>query len=39
VTDKFQNELKNLIKEFNFNGHKKFKLIILLIVYDLNFIQ
>jgi len=29
VTDKFQNDLKNLIKEFNFNGHKKFKLIVL----------
>ena len=29
MTDKFQNDLKNLIKEFNFNGHKKFKLIIL----------
>jgi len=29
VTNKFQNDLKNLIEEFNFNGHKKFKLIIL----------
>ena len=29
MTDKFQNDLKNLIEEFNFNGHKKFKLIIL----------
>jgi len=29
VTDKFQNDLKNLIEEFNFNGQKKFKLIIL----------
>jgi len=29
VTDKFQNDIKNLIKEFNFNGHKKFKLIVL----------
>jgi len=29
VTDKFQNNIKNLIEEFNFNGHKKFKLIIL----------
>jgi len=29
VTDKFQNNIKNLIKEFNFNGHKKFKLIVL----------
>ena len=29
MTDKFQNDLKNLIKEFNFNGDKKFKLIIL----------
>ncbi len=29
MTDKFQNDLKNLIKEFNFNGHKKFKLIVL----------
>jgi len=30
VTDKFQNNLKNLIEEFNFYGHKKFKLIVLL---------
>jgi len=29
VSDKFQNNIKNLIEEFNFNGHKKFKLIIL----------
>ena len=29
MTDKFQNEIKNLIEEFNFNGQKKFKLIVL----------
>ena len=29
MTDKFQNNLKNLIEEFNFYGHKKFKLIVL----------
>ena len=29
MTDKFQNDLKNLIEEYNFNGHKKFKLIVL----------
>jgi len=29
VTDKFQNDINNLIEEFNFNGHKKFKLIVL----------
>jgi len=29
VTNKFQNDIKNLIEEFNFNGYKKFKLIIL----------
>jgi len=29
VTDKFQNDIKNLIEEFNFNGQKKFKLIVL----------
>ena len=29
MTDKFQNNIKNLIEEFNFNGHKKFKLIVL----------
>ena len=29
MTDKFQNDLENLIKEFNFNGQKKFKLIVL----------
>ena len=29
MTDKFQNDIKNLIKEFNFNAHKKFKLIVL----------
>jgi len=29
VTDKLQNDIKNLIEEFNFNGHKKFKLIVL----------
>jgi len=29
VTDKIQNNIKNLVKEFNFNGQKKFKLIVL----------
>jgi len=29
VTDKFKNNIQNLVEEFNFNGHKKFKLIIL----------
>ena len=29
MTDKFQNDIKNLIEEFKFNGHKKFKLIVL----------
>ena len=29
MTDKFQNNLKNLVDEFNFNGQKKFKLIVL----------
>ena len=29
MTNKFQNDIKNLIEEFNFNGHKKFKLIVL----------
>ena len=29
MTDKLQNDIKNLIEEFNFNGHKKFKLIVL----------
>jgi len=29
VTEKFQNDIKNLVEEFNFNGHKKFKLIVL----------
>ena len=29
MTDKFQNDIKNLIEEFNFNGQKKFKLIVL----------
>jgi len=29
VTDKFQNDIKNLLEEFNFKGHKKFKLIVL----------
>ena len=29
MTDKFQNDLKNLIEEFNFSGQKKFKLIVL----------
>jgi len=29
VTDKFQNNIKNLVEEFNFNGEKKFKLIVL----------
>ncbi len=30
MTDKFQNNIKNLVEEFNFNGKKKFKLIVLL---------
>ena len=30
MTDKFQSNLKNLIEEFNFYGHKKFNLIVLL---------
>jgi len=29
VTDKFQNDINNLVEEYNFNGYKKFKLIIL----------
>ena len=29
MTDKFQNNLKNLVEEFNFNGQRKFKLIVL----------
>ena len=29
MTDKFQNNMENLIEEFNFNGQKKFKLIVL----------
>ena len=29
MTEKFQKDIKSLIKEFNFNGHKKFKLIVL----------
>jgi len=29
VTDKFKNNIQNLVEEFNFNGQKKFKLIIL----------
>ena len=29
MTDKFQNDIKNLIEEFNFNGQKKFKLVVL----------
>ena len=29
MTDKFQNNIQNLVEEFNFNGPKKFKLIVL----------
>ena len=29
MTDKFQKDIKNLVEEFNFNGQKKFKLIVL----------
>jgi hypothetical protein len=29
VTNKFQNKIYNLVEEFNFNGKKKFKLIVL----------
>ena len=29
MTDKLQNDIKNLVEEFNFNGQKKFKLIVL----------
>jgi len=29
VTDKLQKDIKNLVEEFNFNGQKKFKLIVL----------
>ena len=30
MTDKFQNEINNLVEEFNFKGEKRFKLIVLL---------
>ena len=30
MTDNFQNNIKSLVEEFNFNGQKKFKLIVLL---------
>ena len=29
MTDKFQNNIQNLVEEFNFNGQKNFKLIVL----------
>ena len=29
MTDKFQNDIKKIVEEFNFNGQKKFKLIVL----------
>ena len=29
MTDQFQKDIKNLVEEFNFNGQKKFKLIVL----------
>ncbi|MDA9741398.1 AhpC/TSA family protein [Prochlorococcus sp. AH-736-L15] len=29
MTQKFQNDIKNLVEEFNFNGQKKYKLIVL----------
>jgi len=29
VTDKFQNDINNLVEEFNFKGEKKFKLLVL----------
>ena len=29
MTDKFQNNIKNLFEEFNFNGQKKYKLLVL----------
>ena len=29
MTDKFQNEINNLVEEFNFKGEKRFKLIVL----------
>ena len=29
MTEKFQNDINNLVKEFNFNGQKKFKLVVL----------
>ena len=29
MTDKFQKNIKNLVEEFNLNGQKKFKLIVL----------
>ncbi|MBO6974201.1 MAG: hypothetical protein JJ844_00720 [Prochlorococcus marinus CUG1435] len=30
MTDKFQNDIKSLVEEFNFKGEKRFKLIVLL---------
>ena len=30
MTDKFQNDIKGLVEEFNFKGEKRFKLIVLL---------
>jgi len=30
VTDKFKNDINNLVKDFNFKGEKKFRLIVLL---------
>ena len=29
MTNKLQNDIRNLIEEYKFNGHKKFKLIVL----------
>ena len=29
MTEKFQKDIKNLVEEFNFNGQKKFKLVVL----------
>ena len=29
MTDKFQNDINNLVEKLNFNGEKKFKLIVL----------
>ena len=29
MTNKFQNDINNLVEEFNFKGDKKFKLIVL----------